>query len=103
DNMSIYPSPTGVIIAIDLTYNLYSAFGNWFPGCKTLIQQAMAKIMKVNPALYVLRERIRQLFLKIIHPSVWTGQKRLGQLAKWKTAEKVVALIRSLPIEEQPK
>ncbi|CAF1120709.1 unnamed protein product [Rotaria sp. Silwood1] len=60
DNMSIYPSPTSVIIAIDLAYNWYNAFGNWFPGCKTLIQQAMAKIMKVNPALYVVRERIRK-------------------------------------------
>lgn len=170
DNMSIYPSPTGVLIAIDLAYNLYSAYGNWFPGCKPLMQQAMGKIIKVNPALYVLRERIRkglqlysseptepylssqnygelfsnqiiwfvddtnvyrvtihktfegnlttkpingaififnprtgQLFLKIIHTSVWAGQKRLSQLAKWKTAEEVAALIRSLPIEEQPK
>jgi pre-mRNA-processing factor 8 len=170
DNMSIYPSPTGVMIGIDLAYNLHSAYGNWFPGCKPLVQQAMAKIMKANPALYVLRERIRkglqlysseptepylnsqnygelfsnqtiwfvddtnvyrvtihktfegnlvtkpingaififnprtgQLFLKIIHTSVWAGQKRLAQLAKWKTAEEVAALIRSLPIEEQPK
>ena len=38
----------------------FSAFGNWFPGCKPLIQQAMAKIMKANPALYVLRERVRK-------------------------------------------
>lgn len=37
-----------------------SAYGNWFPGAKPLIQQAMAKIMKANPALYVLRERIRK-------------------------------------------
>ena len=170
DNMSIYPSPTGVLIALDLAYNLHSGYGNWFPGSKPLIQQAMAKIMKANPALYVLRERIRkglqlysseptepylssqnygelfsnqiiwfvddtnvyrvtihktfegnlttkpingaififnprtgQLFLKIIHTSVWAGQKRLGQLAKWKTAEEVAALIRSLPVEEQPK
>ena len=58
--MSIYPSPTGCLIAIDLAYNLHSAFGNWFPGAKPLIQQAMAKIMKANPALYVLRERIRK-------------------------------------------
>ncbi|CAM9141797.1 unnamed protein product [Lampetra planeri] len=124
-----------------------NAYGNWFPGSKPLIQQAMAKIMKANPALYVLRERIRkglqlysseptepylssqnygelfsnqiiwfvddtnvyrvtihktfegnlttkpingaififnprtgQLFLKIIHTSVWAGQKRLGQV-----------------------
>ena len=203
DQMSLYPSPTGVLIGIDLAYNVQSAFGNWFPGGKPLIQQAMAKIMKANPALYVLRERVRkglqlysseptepylsstnygelfsnqviwfiddtnvyrvtihktfegnltypaalthphlrytapspavadlsaalcptllcstkpingaififnprtgQLFLKIIHTSVWAGQKRLGQLAKWKTAEEVCALIRALPTEEQPK
>ncbi|KAJ5722389.1 hypothetical protein N7488_000424 [Penicillium malachiteum] len=170
DSMSIYPSATGLMVGIDLAYNLYSAYGQYFPGLKTLIQQAMAKIMKANPALYVLRERIRkglqlyasesnqeflnsqnyselfspqiqlfiddtnvyrvtihktfegnlttkpingaififnprtgQLFLKIIHTSVWAGQKRLGQLAKWKTAEEVAALIRSLPVEEQPK
>eukprot|EP00559_Dactyliosolen_fragilissimus_P008345 CAMPEP_0184861990 /NCGR_PEP_ID=MMETSP0580-20130426/6537_1 /TAXON_ID=1118495 /ORGANISM="Dactyliosolen fragilissimus" /LENGTH=2469 /DNA_ID=CAMNT_0027359673 /DNA_START=168 /DNA_END=7577 /DNA_ORIENTATION=+ len=170
DNMSIYPSPTGCLIAIDLAYSLYSGFGNFIPGGKPLLQQAMAKIIKANPALYVLRERIRkglqlysseptepylssqnygelfssqviwfvddtnvyrvtihktfegnlttkpingaififnprtgQLFLKIIHTSVWAGQKRLSQLAKWKTAEEVAALIRSLPIEEQPK
>ncbi|KAK0464642.1 NUC071 domain-containing protein [Desarmillaria tabescens] len=148
DSMSIYPSPTGVMIGMDLAYNLWSAYGNWFPGMKPLIQQAMAKIMKANPACHVLRERIRkglqlysseptepylnsqirhktfegnlttkpingaififnprsgQLFLKIIHTSVWAGQKRLGQLAKWKTAEEVAALVRSLPVEEQPK
>ncbi|CAG8924969.1 unnamed protein product [Penicillium salamii] len=170
DSMSIYPSATGLMIGVDLAYNLFSAYGQYFPGLKTLIQQAMAKIMKANPALYVLRERIRkglqlyasesnqeflnsqnyselfspqiqlfiddtnvyrvtihktfegnlttkpingaififnprtgQLFLKIIHTSVWAGQKRLGQLAKWKTAEEVAALIRSLPVEEQPK
>ncbi|QIW98735.1 hypothetical protein AMS68_004253 [Peltaster fructicola] len=170
DSMSIYPSATGLMVGVDLAYNLYSAYGQFFPGLKQLMQQAMAKIMKANPALYVLRERIRkglqlyasesnqeflnsqnyselfsnqvqlfiddtnvyrvtihktfegnlttkpingaififnprtgQLFLKIIHTSVWAGQKRLGQLAKWKTAEEVAALIRSLPVEEQPK
>eukprot|EP01119_Soliformovum_irregulare_P013939 TRINITY_DN3762_c0_g1_i1.p1 TRINITY_DN3762_c0_g1~~TRINITY_DN3762_c0_g1_i1.p1 ORF type:complete len:2371 (+),score=727.16 TRINITY_DN3762_c0_g1_i1:597-7115(+) len=170
DNMSIYPSPTGCLVGFDLAYNIYSAYGNWFPSMKALMGQALAKICKANPALYVLRERIRkglqlysseptepylnsqnygelfsnqiiwfvddtnvyrvtihktfegnlttkpingaififnprtgQLFLKIIHTSVWAGQKRLGQLAKWKTAEEVAALIRSLPIEEQPK
>eukprot|EP00981_Chlorochromonas_danica_P006074 scaffold1268_cov174-Ochromonas_danica.AAC.8 len=169
DNMSLYPSPTGVLLGIDLAYNLYSGYGNWFPGGKPLLQQAMAKLIRDNPALYVLRERIRkglqlysseptepylssqnytelfsnqiiwfvddtnvyrvtthktfegnlvtkpingaififnprtgQLFLKIIHTSVWAGQKRLAQLAKWKTSEEVAALIRSLPLEEQP-
>lgn len=60
DSMSIYPSPTGVMIGMDLAYNLWSAYGNWFPGMKPLVQQAMAKIMKANPAAHVLRERIRK-------------------------------------------
>ncbi|WCJ22166.1 Pre-mRNA-processing-splicing factor [Euphorbia peplus] len=169
DNMSIYPSTTGVIIGIDLAYNLHSAFGNW-SGSKPLLAQAMSKIMKSNPALYVLRERIRkglqlysseytepnlssqnygeifsnqiiwfvddtnvyrvmihktfegnlttkpingaififnprigQLCLNVIHTTVWAGQKRLGQLAKWKTAEEVAARVQSLSVEEQPK
>lgn len=42
-------------------------------------------------------------FLQFIHTSVWVGQKRLGQLAKWKTAEDVVALVQSLPVEEHPR
>ena len=58
DSMSIYPSPTGVMIGMDLAYNLWSAYGNWFPGMKPLVQQATAKIMKANPACHVLCERI---------------------------------------------
>ena len=101
----------------------------------------------INGAIFVFNPRTGQLFLKIVHTSVWAGQKRLGQLAKWKTAEEarsprfevlrclhfvnttrlhvlmkwvvsgpilsrfgprrcpaqVAALIRSLPVEEQPK
>lgn len=48
DNMSIYPSPSGVLVGIDLAYNLHSAFGNWIPGLKPLMQRAMNKIMKVG-------------------------------------------------------
>lgn len=57
----------------------------------------------INGAIFIFNPRTGQLFLKVIHTSVWAGQKRLGQLAKWKTAEEVAALIRSLPVEEQPK
>ena len=32
DSMSIYPSPTGVMIGMDVAYNLWTAYGNWFPG-----------------------------------------------------------------------
>jgi pre-mRNA-processing factor 8 len=61
DNMSCYPSPAGCMLGIDLAYNLHSAYGNWIPGLKSLLIEAMAKIMKANPAMYVLRERIRKV------------------------------------------
>ena len=40
--MSIYPSPTGVLIGIDLAYNLHSAYGNYFPKLKPLLQTSMS-------------------------------------------------------------
>jgi pre-mRNA-processing factor 8 len=48
------------LIAVDLAYNLHSGYGCWFKGGKDLIGTAMNKILKANPALYVLRERIRK-------------------------------------------
>jgi pre-mRNA-processing factor 8 len=164
DGISNYPSAAGCLVAVDLAYNLHSAYGNWIPEIRPVVLQTMNKVMKANPALYVLRERIRkglqlynseptepylnttnyadlfsnqciwfvddtnvyrvtihktfegnlttkpvngaififnprsgQLFLKIVHTSVWSGQKRLGQLAKWKTAEEVALLIKQVP------
>ena len=38
DSSCVYPLPTGVIIGMDLAYNLWSAYGNWFPGMKLLMQ-----------------------------------------------------------------
>lgn len=43
----------GVMIGLDLAYNLHSAFGNWFPGSKPLFAQAINKIMKVSYKLVV--------------------------------------------------
>ncbi|EMD31722.1 hypothetical protein CERSUDRAFT_100187 [Gelatoporia subvermispora B] len=57
----------------------------------------------INGAVFIFNPRSGQLFLKTIHTSVWAGQKRLGQLAKWKTAEEVAAVVHSLSVEEQPK
>lgn len=170
DSTSVYPSQTGLLIAVDLAYNMYDAYGNWFPGLKDLVQKAMKTIMKANPAIYVLRERVRkglqlyqaqpqeaflsssnyaelfnndnklfvddvnvyrvvthstyeggsavkvlngalfmlnprtgQLFLKVIHSSVFQGKSKKSQLSKWKSAEEVAALVRSLPKDDQPK
>jgi hypothetical protein len=89
DNMSIYPSPTGCLIAIDLAYSLYSAFGNYIPGCKPLLQQATAKIIKANPALYVLRERIRKGLEYTKLPATWLNA------GSW--LDESSASVRSLP------
>lgn len=37
NSMSIYPSPTGLLLGVDLAYNLYSGFGNYFPRFKPLM------------------------------------------------------------------
>lgn len=59
DSMSLYPSSNGIVIAYDLSYNIFSAFGNWFPGLKQVILESSNKILNQNSALFVLRERIR--------------------------------------------
>jgi hypothetical protein len=61
DNISIYSSPSGVLI--DLVYNFQPASGKRFPGAKHLIRQAEAKIMKVNPALYVHSSELSEPYL----------------------------------------
>merc|ERR1739848_727384 len=57
----------------------------------------------INGAIFIMNPLTGHLYIKIIHTKVWSGQKRLSQLAKWKTAEETAALIRSLPVEEQPR
>ncbi|KAI1144207.1 pre-mRNA processing splicing factor 8 [Hypoxylon sp. FL0543] len=95
-SMSIYPSATGLMIGIDLAYNLYSAYGQYFPGLKQLVQQAMSKIMKANPALYLYASESNQdnqtkLFIDDTNV-VWAGQKRLGLLDPLEAAMKVEKL-----------
>ena len=72
-------------------------------GSDRLLTASRSTTKPINGAIFIFNPRTGQLFLKVIHTSVWAGQKRLGQLAKWKTAEEVAALIRALPVEEQPK
>ncbi|KAI6190216.1 WD repeat-containing protein 48-like protein [Aphelenchoides bicaudatus] len=92
DNMSIYPSPNGVLIAVDLAYNLYSANQIiWFVDDSQVYRVTIHKTFEgnlttkpINGAVFIFNPRTGQLFLKIIHTSVWAGQKRLSQLAKWK-------------------
>ncbi|MES1908659.1 MAG: hypothetical protein MHM6MM_001547, partial [Cercozoa sp. M6MM] len=169
ESVSLYPCATGAIIAVDLAYNTYSGYGCWFPGLKPLLQQAMGAVIKNDPALHQLRERIRnqlqlfwsapteshlsatnynelfrnqlswfiddsqvyrvvahktlegnlatkpingaliifepktgRLYLKIVHVSTWAGQKRLTQLARWKSAAELSTLISSMPQQEKP-
>ncbi|KAJ7796970.1 PRP8 domain IV core-domain-containing protein [Mycena olivaceomarginata] len=77
--------------------------GAIFPGSSSSRFEGNLPTKSINSAIFIFHPSSRQLFLKIIHTSVWAGQKRLSQLAKRKTAEEVAALVRSLPLEEQPK
>jgi len=43
DNMSIYPAPTGLMVGLDLAYNLHSAYGNFIPGMKPLVTQVQRR------------------------------------------------------------
>jgi pre-mRNA-processing factor 8 len=60
DLQSVYPCLTGAIISIDLAYNIFSGYGYWFKNLKFLIYETLLKIFKINPSLYILRERIRK-------------------------------------------
>ncbi|KAF7327512.1 Pre-mRNA-processing-splicing factor 8 [Mycena kentingensis (nom. inval.)] len=50
--------------------------------------QGNLKTKPIDGAVFIFNPRSGQLFLKIIHTSVWPGQKRLGQLAKCKTGRR---------------
>ncbi|XP_075591060.1 uncharacterized protein LOC142597946 [Dermatophagoides farinae] len=169
DAVTLYPCKNGIVIGFDLAYNIYSAYGRYFHRFKPFLRDALEKMNRNNPALYILRERIKkslqlhsnmpdqmkfttinlsamlnnqsawfiddknvyrvsihrtfegnlatkpvngaifivnaatgELFLKIVHSSVWAGQKRLSQLSKWKAAEEISLLIRSMPVEAHP-
>lgn len=56
----------------------------------------------INGALFIFNPQTGQLFIKVLHKSVWDVQRRLGQLAKVKAAEEVAALVRALPQDQQP-
>lgn len=50
DKISSWPIQplSGVMIGIDICYNLHSAFGNWFPGSKTLTSQVRGPRMNTH-------------------------------------------------------
>ena len=57
---AFYPFKYGIIIAIDLCYNLFSGFGYSFSNLKHHLLTGLKKLMKNNSALYILRDRIRK-------------------------------------------
>lgn len=83
---TVYPSKTGSIISIDLAYNIISGYGYWIPGLKQIILKNFIKLMKANPALFILRERLRkslQLFITETNQRTVTS-KNLEEIFKKK-------------------
>ena len=60
DKISVYPCKAGIVASIDLAYNISSIFGNWFNGLHLILEQAFIRIIKTNPSLFILRERIKK-------------------------------------------
>lgn len=48
DNMSLYTSGHGALVAVDLAYNLHSAYGVWIPGLLIIINARK----KINIIVY---------------------------------------------------
>lgn len=48
----------------------------------------------INGAIFIFNPRTGQLFLKIIHTSVWAGQKRLGQVIAQLFVDIVIASVK---------
>jgi hypothetical protein len=61
------------IESLSLNYLLFIVLFQTFEGNLTT--------KPINGAIFIFNPRTGQLFLKIIHTSVWAGQKRLGQVS----------------------
>lgn len=109
--LQLYSSQT-----IDRTLNvqnygeLFSKDVVWFVDDSNVYRVTIHKTVEgnvttrpANGAVIVFNPRTGQLFLIIIHFSSWSGQKRLSQFARWKTAEETSKLIRTLSPREQPR
>lgn len=60
DAATAYPGPAGLLLAVDLAYGVWAAYGAWLPGLRAVLSAAMARVMRASPALFVLRERLRK-------------------------------------------
>jgi pre-mRNA-processing factor 8 len=86
DQNTVYPSKTGSILSIDLAYNIISGYGYWINGLKKIILNNLKKLMKTNPALFILRERLRkslQLYITETNQRTLTS-KNLEEIFKKK-------------------
>ncbi|KAL0237114.1 hypothetical protein PCE1_000511 [Barthelona sp. PCE] len=56
----------------------------------------------MNGALFVFIPTTGELNIRTIHKSAWANMKRLSQIARWKAAEEVSALLKALPSDDLP-
>ncbi|KAG0609730.1 hypothetical protein M758_7G009700, partial [Ceratodon purpureus] len=109
--LQLYSSePTEPYLSSQNYGELFSNHIIWFPDDRDVYRVTIQKTFEgnlttkpSNGAIFIFNHRTAHLLLEVIHTSVWAGQKRLGQFAKWKSGEELPALVRSLPVEEQPK
>lgn len=56
----------------------------------------------INGCLFIFNPINGELLIKIINRGEWQGQKRIGQLVKWKAAQIVSAYLRSIEVSSYP-
>ena len=66
--MFCFPIPSVSLALHELTFDFFQTF------------EGNLTTKPINGAIFIFNPRTGQLFLKIIHTSVWAGQKRLGQV-----------------------
>ena len=67
-----FPLPSVSLALHELTFYFFQTF------------EGNLTTKPINGAIFIFNPRTGQLFLKIIHTSVWAGQKRLGQVRGWR-------------------
>lgn len=60
DPLTKYPSKDGFVVVLDLCYNTFSAYGNLNKELKSVVRNAMERIIVENITLHILRERLRK-------------------------------------------
>lgn len=106
DMRSLYPSPAGVVIAVDLAYNIFSAYGFWVdvPDLKRNVMELMSAIVQNDSIMTSLRLKLRsELQLRSSQPTEQNlGSTNISELFATSTRPWIVDDSHAYVTSEQP-